>query len=237
MSSSLVSVAYIGAIILFVLSLGGLSNPETSRRGNLYGIIGMTIAVLATVLEGYFFCKFLFSSSIMPGIIRWGTATILLIAAAFTVHMQLPMVRGRIHELRHQYRGPLDFIIPYIRDNYRDPAKLVVAADYESTSYMFYLNSRMLIGFIPLHLEEDLNHSPDILVYRKLWEQDPAPFRWYLSKAEYEEIFFPVLDYPVNNIPELYLGVGNDLFSHHFSTVYTDDPRYRASIFIKVGGR
>ncbi|MEN9783941.1 MAG: hypothetical protein RJA24_1284, partial [Pseudomonadota bacterium] len=49
MSSSLVTVAYIAATILFILSLGGLSHPETSRRGNLYGIIGMTIAVLATV--------------------------------------------------------------------------------------------------------------------------------------------------------------------------------------------
>ncbi|MBA3032451.1 MAG: Re/Si-specific NAD(P)(+) transhydrogenase subunit beta [Gammaproteobacteria bacterium] len=49
MSESLVTVAYIGAIILFILSLGGLSNPETSRRGNLYGIIGMSLAVLATV--------------------------------------------------------------------------------------------------------------------------------------------------------------------------------------------
>ena len=50
MSQSLASVAYIGATILFILSLGGLSNPESSRRGNLYGMIGMTIAVLATVL-------------------------------------------------------------------------------------------------------------------------------------------------------------------------------------------
>jgi NAD(P) transhydrogenase subunit beta len=49
MSESLATVSYIGAIILFILSLGGLSNPETSRRGNLYGIVGMTIAVLATV--------------------------------------------------------------------------------------------------------------------------------------------------------------------------------------------
>ena len=53
------TVSYIGATILFILSLGGLSNPETSRRGNWYGIIGMTIAVLATVFgpratpEGY----------------------------------------------------------------------------------------------------------------------------------------------------------------------------------------
>ena len=50
MTTSVVTVAYIGAIILFILSLGGLSNPETSRRGNLYGMVGMTIAVLATIL-------------------------------------------------------------------------------------------------------------------------------------------------------------------------------------------
>jgi NAD(P) transhydrogenase subunit beta len=49
MSASLATVSYIGAIILFILSLGGLSNPETSRRGNVYGMIGMTIAVLATI--------------------------------------------------------------------------------------------------------------------------------------------------------------------------------------------
>ena len=47
---SLATVAYIGATILFILSLGGLSNPETARRGNLFGIVGMAIAVLATVL-------------------------------------------------------------------------------------------------------------------------------------------------------------------------------------------
>ncbi len=49
MSQSLATVSYLGATILFILSLGGLSNPETSRRGNLYGMIGMAIAVLATV--------------------------------------------------------------------------------------------------------------------------------------------------------------------------------------------
>src|SRR5512140_2930879 len=49
MSANIATMAYIAAIILFILSLGGLSNPETSRRGNLYGMIGMAIAVLATV--------------------------------------------------------------------------------------------------------------------------------------------------------------------------------------------
>ncbi|MGV0985568.1 MAG: Re/Si-specific NAD(P)(+) transhydrogenase subunit beta [Limnohabitans sp.] len=50
MTSSLATVAYIGAAILFILSLGGLSNPETSRRGNLYGVIGMALAVVATIV-------------------------------------------------------------------------------------------------------------------------------------------------------------------------------------------
>ncbi|OZI59237.1 Re/Si-specific NAD(P)(+) transhydrogenase subunit beta [Bordetella genomosp. 4] len=49
MSQSLATVAYLGAAILFILSLSGLSNPETSRRGNLFGMIGMALAVLATV--------------------------------------------------------------------------------------------------------------------------------------------------------------------------------------------
>jgi len=50
MSDGLVTAAYIGATILFILALGGLSNQETARRGNIYGMLGMSIAVLATLL-------------------------------------------------------------------------------------------------------------------------------------------------------------------------------------------
>ena len=49
MSASLATVSYIGATILFILSLGGLSNQSTALRGNLYGMVGMALAVLATV--------------------------------------------------------------------------------------------------------------------------------------------------------------------------------------------
>jgi H+-translocating NAD(P) transhydrogenase subunit beta len=50
MSAGITTVAYIGASILFIMSLGGLSNQETARRGNIYGIVGMAIAVIATIL-------------------------------------------------------------------------------------------------------------------------------------------------------------------------------------------
>ena len=48
-SAGIVTVSYIAATILFILALGGLSNQETARRGNWYGISGMAIALLATV--------------------------------------------------------------------------------------------------------------------------------------------------------------------------------------------
>jgi NAD(P) transhydrogenase subunit beta len=50
MSENLLTVAYIVASAFFILSLSGLSNPETSRRGNLFGIIGMLIAFIATAV-------------------------------------------------------------------------------------------------------------------------------------------------------------------------------------------
>ena len=49
MSEGIVTASYVGATILFILALGGLSNQETARRGNLYGMIGMSVALIATI--------------------------------------------------------------------------------------------------------------------------------------------------------------------------------------------
>ena len=50
MAHTLSTLAYLVASVLFILALRGLSHPETSRRGNLFGMVGMGIAVLATLL-------------------------------------------------------------------------------------------------------------------------------------------------------------------------------------------
>lgn len=49
MSMNLITVLYLIASVCFIQALKGLSHPTTSRRGNLFGMIGMAIAVLTTI--------------------------------------------------------------------------------------------------------------------------------------------------------------------------------------------
>ena len=49
MSANFVALAYLGAAVLFILALKGLSSPVHARRGNLFGMVGMIIAVLTTL--------------------------------------------------------------------------------------------------------------------------------------------------------------------------------------------
>jgi proton-translocating NAD(P)+ transhydrogenase subunit beta len=61
MSANLAAIAYLVAGVLFILALRGLSSPVTSRRGNQFGMIGMAIAVVTTLLVAG-----------VPDIISWG---------------------------------------------------------------------------------------------------------------------------------------------------------------------
>jgi NAD(P) transhydrogenase subunit beta len=51
MSPDIIALLYLAAGVLFILALRGLSSPETSRQGNQYGMIGMAIAILTTLLQ------------------------------------------------------------------------------------------------------------------------------------------------------------------------------------------
>ncbi len=49
MSANVAALLYLAAGVLFIMALRGLSSPATSRKGNLYGMIGMAIAILTTL--------------------------------------------------------------------------------------------------------------------------------------------------------------------------------------------
>jgi NAD(P) transhydrogenase subunit beta len=85
--------SYIIATILFILALGGLSNQETARRGNWYGIIGMAIAFIATVL-GFVTKQY----ALLAGALVVGGA-IGLIAARRVQMTQMPELVAILHSL------------------------------------------------------------------------------------------------------------------------------------------
>jgi NAD(P) transhydrogenase subunit beta len=92
-NSGVITVSYIIATILFILALGGLSNQETARRGNWYGIIGMLIALIATVLgvvSGNY--EILFAALVVGGGIG-------LIAARRVQMTQMPELVAILHSL------------------------------------------------------------------------------------------------------------------------------------------
>jgi NAD(P) transhydrogenase subunit beta len=78
MSEGILTASYIGASVLFILSLGGLSHQETAQRGNLFGIIGMALAVLITIISDNVTTYGLLLTMIIVGLFigRWFAAKV-----------------------------------------------------------------------------------------------------------------------------------------------------------------
>ncbi|HYL24519.1 MAG TPA: NAD(P)(+) transhydrogenase (Re/Si-specific) subunit beta, partial [Burkholderiales bacterium] len=138
MPATLSTVAYIGAIILFILSLGGLSNPESSRRGNVYGMIGMAIAVLATVFGPRV------TNAGLPWIVgAMAVGAALGLYAARVVKMtQMPELVALMHSLV----GLAAVLIGYA--NYIDPAATAHFQGAEKTIHELEIYIGMLIGAV-----------------------------------------------------------------------------------------
>ncbi len=94
-SKALATVAYIAAAVLFIFSLGGLSNQESARRGNVLGIVGMVLAIGAT-LFGY-----------MSGGFVWAVVAMLpAIAIGATMAARVPMTgMPELVALLHSFVG------------------------------------------------------------------------------------------------------------------------------------
>ena len=138
MTSSLSTVSYLGATILFILCLGGLSNPETSRRGNLYGIIGMTIAVLATVFGTQVTVA---GFPYIAGAMAIG-AVIGLYAARVVKMTQMPELVALMHSLV----GLAAMLVGYA--NFVDPTVSVGMTPAEKTIHEIEMYLGVLIGAV-----------------------------------------------------------------------------------------
>jgi H+-translocating NAD(P) transhydrogenase subunit beta len=138
MSATLSTISYIGASILFILSLGGLSHPETSRRGNLFGMIGMSIAVLATV----------FGPQVTAAGIPWiigamlAGASVGIYASRIVKMTQMPELVALMHSLV----GLAAMLVGFA--NYIDPAASAEFAGAEKTIHEIEIYLGILIGAV-----------------------------------------------------------------------------------------
>ncbi len=140
MSASLATVSYIAAIVLFILSLGGLSNPETSRRGNFYGMVGMAIAVLATV----------FGPRVTPGGIAW-IAIALVAGGAVGMYLARTVKMTQMPELvafMHSLVGLVAVLVGYA--SYIDPTATAGMSGAEVAIHHVEVYVGVLIGAVTL---------------------------------------------------------------------------------------
>ncbi|HEX4928464.1 MAG TPA: Re/Si-specific NAD(P)(+) transhydrogenase subunit beta [Burkholderiales bacterium] len=138
MSATLLTVSYLAAAILFILSLGGLSSPESSRRGNFMGMAGMVLAVLATVAGPH----------VSPAAYPWIVgalavgAAIGLYAARVVKMTQMPELVALMHSLV----GLAAVLIGYA--NYIDPAATAHFEGAERTIHELEIYVGVLIGAV-----------------------------------------------------------------------------------------
>jgi NAD(P) transhydrogenase subunit beta len=135
-NQGIIQVSYIIATILFILALGGLSNQETARRGNWYGIIGMTIALVAT-LAGDVTQNF---GLMIVALVLGGSVG--LIAARRVQMTQMPELVAILHSLVGLAAVAVGFA------NFMDPDRLSHYAGVELTIHDVETYLGILIGAV-----------------------------------------------------------------------------------------
>jgi hypothetical protein len=174
------------------------------------------------------------------------TALLLISSLTWSYSRNLPFIEGRLYEMTNRYMGVLDYVIPYLDEQFPDPSRLIIATNYEETSYIFYLGSRVMIGFLNPDLDEDLQRGlpeqPDAIIFRRFWgnAQTEEIFNFLLARANYQAVTFPVFDYGFNNIPEVVHWTpetGWEWGLHYFATETTTDPDLQTILFLRENAR
>jgi NAD(P) transhydrogenase subunit beta len=135
-NQGIIQVSYIIATILFILALGGLSNQETARRGNWYGIAGMAIALVATLVGDVTQNFELLIVALLVG------GTVGIIAARRVQMTQMPELVAILHSLVGLAAVAVGFA------NFMDPERLSHYVGVELTIHDIETYLGILIGAV-----------------------------------------------------------------------------------------
>lgn len=226
------SVFLLTVFICYVLVIAKIPNPLFTRY--LVPVqpllVLMIIVDLALVLE--FFRR-------LPGIkgkmIGAGVMLAVLFIASAHVERNMDDMKAWFYELTHDNHGPLDYVVPFIQKNYSGRTdRLIIATNYEESALMYNLRAKVIVGFVGNNLEEDVRVKTDIIIYRNWWGNHRSVFDDYFSRDKYRKVSFPVVDHPVNNIPELQYPFP---LRHQFRTMKTEDETRMTAVYLRIDHR
>jgi hypothetical protein len=221
--------------ILHALIVAKIPNELFTR----YFITLQPILVTIFSIDLMILARLSFGKYVRRGMVCAAVAAMLFVfGAGWAYSENSQLIRGRLYEIRDQYQGVLDFVIPYIKEHFEHPDQLIIATNYEETSYIFYLDCRVIVGFLNPDFRPDRLERPDCIVYRSFWSEftDTEVFYRFLRNDKYNFVRFPVLDSGFNNIPETVHwtpGTGWGWYLHFFTTAYSSDPERQTTLYIR----
>ncbi|WKD48987.1 Re/Si-specific NAD(P)(+) transhydrogenase subunit beta [Microbulbifer spongiae] len=134
--NGMIAMAYLFSAVMFILSLGGLSSHETARRGNLYGMVGMAVAIIATI------------AGIATGAL-WMVAVAMVVGAAIGLSLARRVAMTQMPQmvaLLHSFVGLAAVLIGW--GGFLDPQVILHGAAHVVHSTEIYLG--VFIGAITL---------------------------------------------------------------------------------------
>jgi len=189
--------------LVAVYALVGAGNPIFFER---YFVPLGPILTLVLVLDGEALAGLRGAASrIRPRV----ALAVVALATVAVVALRQAEWTGRVREIVDPVAGPIDFVIDDLRARHADPARLLVATNYEAEPLMFYLGSRVVGRFHsarPEAIAAERAVRPDVVIPRTGQGRRLDAVRRYLLDGGYVRRTLGVADVPYNTIPELYAG-------------------------------
>ena len=210
----------------------GCANPLIYER---YFVVLSPLVTLLFLLDAFALAQEIpqLAESSRRGAVRAAALAGLLALGAGTVAVRGGEVSGRLEEIGHASRGPLDVVIPYLKERYSDPGALVIATNYEALPLMYYLGSHVIVGARLANLAEDRKREPDVVIPRRWWRLGLGELRRFLQRGEFEAVTLPIPDLPWNSMPALSPSPWVPA-THRFRTPELRDPGEALVIYERV---
>lgn len=160
----------------------------------------------------------------------------LLLSVVATSVTRIEDFKERVYEIRHRVEGPIDVLVEHLRKRYPRPEELIIATNYEAHPLMFYLGSRVIVGFSLNNIEAERELKPDVIVPRRNWRKTLPEIASLLRGGRFQGVQLDIKDMPYNNIPALSKTIWL-MTVHQFRTARASNPERRLTVYHRLAAQ